>query len=381
MAYPACHSRVWEEVGWRGFALPCFQERFGDLAIALIMGVLWELWHLPLALNPASPLSGLPVWLGPLFSISQTIIYTWLYNLVEPFRITDVRYPDKSDFETRTIIISQPYQGGEPLHNRPVVFFVHGGGWVDEFADWYTDILTPTLTAEQGWVVVNVDYRLTSDQVFLADEHCPTYDTCDPTQATKAAWYDDNLQDVAAALTWTVQNIHAHGGDARNIFLFGHSAGGHLVSLLATHEAHRALRDHVRGVISMSGAYDLNELNPLFYPVLDQTFRGGHADETALDEASPSTYVRAGEVLPPFYILHCQYDLPSLPEQAIGFRNRLEALGYPVEWDYLPDYTHVSEMAAIADGQETVTRLVVSYVQSHLRKTLTLPLVLRGPAW
>jgi membrane protease YdiL (CAAX protease family) len=73
-------SNVWEEIGWRGFALPRFQEKYGDLSIAVIMGLLWSLWHLPLLLNPTSPMSGLP-WYGEiLFSIALTVIYTWLYN-------------------------------------------------------------------------------------------------------------------------------------------------------------------------------------------------------------------------------------------------------------------------------------------------------------
>ncbi len=296
----------------------------------------------------------------------------------EPVHITDVRYPDKSDFETRTVTIYQPYQGGQSLHDRPVVFFVHGGGWVDGYADWYTDILTPVLTAQQGWVVVNVDYRLTSNQVFLADAYCLIYDTCDTANATKAAWYNDNIEDVAAAFEWTVQNIATYGGDTQNIFLFGHSAGGHLISLLATHDDYRPLRDHMRGVISMSGAYNLKELNALFYSALDQTFQGGHTAAGALDEASPRMYVQSGEPLPPFYVLHCQYDLLSLPEQAISFRNQLEALGYAVDWDYLTDYTHTTEMTAIADSQATVTQSIVEYIETHIRKTIYLPLIVGG---
>jgi len=73
-------SNVWEEIGWRGFALPRLQERHSDLAIAFIMGILWEIWHLPLALNPASPMSGVPWYGSVLFSISLTVIYTWLYG-------------------------------------------------------------------------------------------------------------------------------------------------------------------------------------------------------------------------------------------------------------------------------------------------------------
>jgi membrane protease YdiL (CAAX protease family) len=73
-------SNVWEEIGWRGFALPRLQERYSDLKIVFLMGLLWTLWHLPLRLNPASPMASLP-WYGEiLFSLALTTMYTWLYN-------------------------------------------------------------------------------------------------------------------------------------------------------------------------------------------------------------------------------------------------------------------------------------------------------------
>lgn len=73
-------SNVWEEIGWRGFALPRLQEKYTDLHIVFLMGLLWSLWHLPLLLNPSSPMSGLP-WYGEIvFSLSLTAIYTWLYR-------------------------------------------------------------------------------------------------------------------------------------------------------------------------------------------------------------------------------------------------------------------------------------------------------------
>jgi len=41
-----------EELGWRGFALPRLQERFGPLGGTLILGALWAGWHLPFFLTP-----------------------------------------------------------------------------------------------------------------------------------------------------------------------------------------------------------------------------------------------------------------------------------------------------------------------------------------
>jgi membrane protease YdiL (CAAX protease family) len=77
-----------EEPGWRGFALPRLQARYGALRGSLLLGVLWTFWHLPDFLTsaqrggPGTSLSvfyiNLPIFF--LMVMSMTFIFTWVFN-------------------------------------------------------------------------------------------------------------------------------------------------------------------------------------------------------------------------------------------------------------------------------------------------------------
>ncbi len=77
-----------EEIGWRGFALPRMQSRYGALRATLLLGVLWTFWHLPEFLTSAQKggastvLSAfyinLPIFF--LLVMALAIIFTWVFN-------------------------------------------------------------------------------------------------------------------------------------------------------------------------------------------------------------------------------------------------------------------------------------------------------------
>jgi len=70
-----------EEVGWRGYALPALQARYGALASSAILGGMWGLWHLPLFFNPsAGSYSDLPFGLWLAYLIPFAILITWVFN-------------------------------------------------------------------------------------------------------------------------------------------------------------------------------------------------------------------------------------------------------------------------------------------------------------
>ena len=69
---------LFEEVGWRGFALPRLQLRIDAIWAALVLGVLWALWHLPELISDPTrqrPPVQLLIW-----TLALSVIFSWLYN-------------------------------------------------------------------------------------------------------------------------------------------------------------------------------------------------------------------------------------------------------------------------------------------------------------
>lgn len=61
MVFLLIYIGVGEEIGWRGFALPRFQDGLGPLGGSIATGVVWACWHLPLFLMPGSSQYGEPL--------------------------------------------------------------------------------------------------------------------------------------------------------------------------------------------------------------------------------------------------------------------------------------------------------------------------------
>ncbi|RME48757.1 MAG: CPBP family intramembrane metalloprotease [Caldilineae bacterium] len=73
-------ANPWEEVGWRGFALPRLQARYNAFFASLVVGGMWAVWHLPLFFWPDNPMSETPFWRFALGTLASACLYTWLYN-------------------------------------------------------------------------------------------------------------------------------------------------------------------------------------------------------------------------------------------------------------------------------------------------------------
>ena len=104
---------------------------------------------------------------------------------------------------------------------RPVMVFVHGGGYV--FGSASEPTYVGRALAERGdAVVVTINYRLSALGFLYLSEVLPNAGC--PANA--------GLLDVLAALSWVRDEIAAFGGDPTNVTVFGESAGGGIVSAL-----------------------------------------------------------------------------------------------------------------------------------------------------
>jgi arylformamidase len=109
--------------------------------------------------------------------------------------------------------------GAAPGEARPVVVYVHGGGWrVGDKANQIADKVN--LFTGAGYVFVSLNYRLSpADASVLAPGRIK---------------FPDHPNDVAEALGWLDGHIAEYGGDPTRLLLIGHSAGAHLIALVAT---------------------------------------------------------------------------------------------------------------------------------------------------
>src|SRR5262249_15252477 len=127
-------------------------------------------------------------------------------------RVRNVRYYDGKDAQGHAHSLDMYLPKGR--RDYPVVMFVHGGTWVhgdNRCCGVYSSV--GEFLAAHGIGAVMPNYRL-----------------------SPGVKHPEHVRDVARAFAWMHAHIAEHGGDPDRLYLAGHSAGGHLVSLVATDE-------------------------------------------------------------------------------------------------------------------------------------------------
>jgi acetyl esterase/lipase len=290
--------------------------------------------------------------------------------------IRDVPYYDGPDADPLRHHLDLFLPRGEK--DFPVVVLVHGGAWImgdNRCCGLYSSV--GEFLAGQGIGAVLPNYRL-----------------------SPGVKHPKHVKDVARAVAWTYKHIAEHGGRPDRIFLCGHSAGGHLVALLATDERYLKAEglpaSAIRGVIAVSGVYRIppgkfdatlgggsevafrfDEVAPLRcargrpwvtlpgIPLSLNVFGPAFGNDPRVrEDASPLSHVRPG--LPPFLLLSAGNDLPTLSGMAEEFCRALRREGCDAQLRYVEDRNHNSILFRAVSVNDPVALAMLEFIGQHV---------------
>ncbi len=228
----------------------------------------------------------------------------------------------------------------KPGKKAPVLLYVHGGGWIKGTREKIYNL--DRFATRRGWMLVSIDYR--------------------PVPKTNI---DGQVRDVVRSINWVRNNISRYGGDKKKIVIMGHSAGSHLVSLVAA----KRVGGPLRGVIANDvQAYDMVAYGAMrgSLPYVYAAAFGSNPGNWV--KWSPVTYVRRGQrgSLPPFMIMYSGSNYDRRKTLANGFAGDLRAKGARVTLFDGRRYSHGSIARGIGKSQQ-VTRAVERFLRRAFR--------------
>ncbi len=238
----------------------------------------------------------------------------------------------------QTLFVFKPKQS-KP--NLPILIFVHGGSWQEGNAADYGFV--GRAFAAENFVTFVINYRKHPKYPF------PAF-----------------VQDVAKSLNWVQYNAEKYGGDAKRIFLVGHSAGAYNVTLAVLDkrflETEGVVVENIKAVATLAGPFDFL---PLDSDITKEVF-GKLSD---LPNTQPINFARKDA--PPFLILHGSEDKTVYPKNAKSLYKHLNDVGATVKLIEYKGVSHVGILLDIAKplrGNAPVLSDVVEFFKDILQQ-------------
>lgn len=223
----------------------------------------------------------------------------------------------------------------------PVIVYVHGGGWIKGSRDKVYQL--HRFATQRGWMLVSVDYR-----------------------AWPRADIDAQVADVTRGIRWVQRRIRRYGGDRRRIVIMGHSAGSHLVAMVAAKRTVKGLRGVIANDVQ---AYDMTHYAKMRGSLPHMYAKAFGTDGANWARWSPITHARTARRLPPHLIMYSGGDIFRRRETlSRSYGAVLERRGARVSYFGSRFLGHGAIMARIgrADGP-AVTAAVDAFLRKAFR--------------
>lgn len=255
-------------------------------------------------------------------------------------RIDDLAYVPESNDPKQRLDLFVPAGRGSARPPFPVAVFVHGGVWAHGDRKQFENV--GKALARHGILTAVMSYRL-----------------------APAAKHPAQIEDVANAVAWLAEHAAEHGGDPNRIVAIGHSAGAHLVSLLALDdhwlgEHHERPHARIAAVVALCGIYDLEEPfgDPGQDTGRDYVARAFGEPGPVWSQASPVRYLTPKRDLP-FLLIMAGSDYPGIRTQTTMMENAMRKAGWSPALRDIAGRGHDDLVSRIgADGDPTTDAIV-----------------------
>ena len=237
---------------------------------------------------------------------------------------------------------------------RPVVFWIHGGGWQTGHKGLVAR--KPLAFNDAGLVFVSINHRL-----------LPNVEM------------GDIMRDVAGAMRWVHEHIAEYGGDPSNVLVMGHSSGGQLAALICTDDRYLKAEGLSLAMIKGCVPVDADTFDiPAIIEVAEVRARAhgfplptfGHRQKFGNDpvkhvDFSTVTHVAADKGIPPFLILHVAGH-PDTSAQARRLKAALEAAGIAATLVGARESTHNAINDRLGDPEDATSQALFAFVRQVL---------------
>jgi acetyl esterase/lipase len=263
----------------------------------------------------------------------------------EPVVHRDLAYVEPKN-ERQTLDVYAPADSKADGKKRPIVFWIHGGGWEKGSK---SDVqLKPQAFVDQGFVFVATNYRLWPNVTI-----------------------DKITEDVAKAIRWTHDHATDYGGDANTIFVMGYSAGAQLAALVCTDE--RYLKNEglslamIKGCVAVDAdTYDVPLLLAIEPPANAERHAKKFGDSESHKALSAVTHVAAGKGIPPFLLVHI-VDNPLTGVQANRLATALQQAKVPVSVVAAEGKTHGTINSDLGTPGDKSTEAMWKFLERSLK--------------
>jgi acetyl esterase/lipase len=176
------------------------------------------------------------------------------------------------------------------------------------------------------------------------------------------------IEDIAAGFVWVKKHIAEKGGDAKRVFVMGHSSGAHLSLLLASDSRylarHKLSAADIAGVVGLSPPVDLEPRTE--GKGFGNTLMAGRGadvfsrDAVLMKEASPVQHI--SKALPPVLLIVGERDFPTLEGDARAFVEKAKGLEVAVTLYLAKERDHMGVVKALLEEKSPVTEQVLTFL-------------------